>query len=51
MAPVRRVLHRHSCSNETVQNAAKHEFWVQRSGSLAFVVKNLDATLFSEHVR
>jgi hypothetical protein len=51
MAPVRLVLHRLSCSNKTVRNAPKHEFWVQRSGSLAFVAKNLDATLFSEHVR
>jgi hypothetical protein len=51
MAPVRLVLHRLSCSNESVQNALKHEFWVQWSGSGAFVVKNSDATLFSELVR
>jgi hypothetical protein len=51
MAPVRQVLHRLSCSNETVQNAPKHEFWVQWSGSGAFVAKNSDATLFSELVR
>jgi hypothetical protein len=40
MAPVRPVLHRLSCSNETVQNAPKHEFWVQWIGSGAFVAKN-----------
>jgi hypothetical protein len=34
-----------------VRNASKHEFWVQRSGSGAFVVKNFDATSFSELVR
>jgi hypothetical protein len=48
MAPVRPVLHRILCSNETVQNAPKYEFWVQWSGSGAFVAKNPDATLFSE---
>jgi hypothetical protein len=51
MAPVRPVLHRLSCSNETVRNGPKHEFWVKRSGSGAFVAKNSDATLFSELVR
>jgi hypothetical protein len=51
MALVRLVLHRLSCSNETVRNAPKHEFWVQWSGSRAFVVKNLEATLFSELMR
>jgi hypothetical protein len=51
MAPVRLVLHQLSCSNETVQNAPKHEFWVQWSGSCAFVVKNLEAISFSELVR
>jgi hypothetical protein len=51
MALVRQVLHRLSCSNEKVQNAPKHEFWVQRSGSVAFVAKNLDATSFSKLVR
>jgi hypothetical protein len=51
MAPVRRVLHRRSCSNETVRNTPKHEFWVQWSGSVALVAKNLDATTFSELVR
>jgi hypothetical protein len=51
MAPVRPVLHQLSCSNETVRNAPKHEFWVQFSGSDAFVAKNTDATLFRELVR
>jgi hypothetical protein len=51
MAPVRPVLHRLSCSNEMVRNAAKHEFWFQWSGSAAFVAKNCDASLFSELVR
>jgi hypothetical protein len=48
MALVRPVLRRLSCSNETVRNAPKHEFWVQWSGSGAFVAKNFDATTFSE---
>jgi hypothetical protein len=48
MALVQQVLHLLSCSNETVRNAPKHEFWVQWSGSGAFVAKNFDATLFSE---
>jgi hypothetical protein len=51
MARVRPVLYRLSCSNEMVRNASKHEFWVQWSGSGAFVAKNFDATSFSEHVR
>jgi hypothetical protein len=51
MAPVRQVLHRLSDSNEMVQNAPKHEFWLQWSGTGAFVAKNLDATSFSELVR
>jgi hypothetical protein len=34
-----------------VWNAPKYEFWFQLSGSGAFVVKNFDATTFSEHVR
>jgi hypothetical protein len=51
MVPVWQVLHRLSCSNETVQNAPKHEFWVQFSGSGAVVAKNSDATLFRELVR
>jgi hypothetical protein len=48
MALVRHVLHRISCSNETVRNAPKHEFWVQWSGSRAFVTKKANATSFSE---
>jgi hypothetical protein len=51
MAPARPVLHRLSCSNETVRNAPKCEFWVQWSGSGAFVSKNFEATSFSELVR
>jgi hypothetical protein len=51
MAPVRPVWHRLSCTNETVRNAPKHEFWHQWSGSGAFVVKNFDATSYSELVR
>jgi hypothetical protein len=51
MAPVRLVLHRLSWSNETVRNAPKHGFWVQWSGSGAFVAKTLDATFFTELVR
>jgi hypothetical protein len=51
MAPVRQVLHRLSFSNDTVRNATKHEFWVQRSGSVAFVAKKFDTTSFSKLVR
>jgi hypothetical protein len=51
MAPVRPVLHRLSCGYKTVQNAPKHEFWVQWCGSGAFIVKISDATSFSERVR
>jgi hypothetical protein len=51
MTPVRPVLHRLSWSNETVRNTPKHEFWVQWSGSGAFVAKNLSATSFSELVQ
>jgi hypothetical protein len=51
MAPVRPVLHRLSCSNETVRNAPKHEFWVQWSGSGTFVAKHSQVTSFSELVR
>jgi hypothetical protein len=47
----RPVLHRVSCSYETVPNAPKLEFWVQWSGSGAFIAKNFDATSFSELVR
>jgi hypothetical protein len=48
MAPIRPVLPRLSCSYETVENAPKHEFGVQWSGSGAFVLKNFEATSFSE---
>jgi hypothetical protein len=48
MAPVRPILHRVSCSNETVRNAPKHEFWVEWSGLGGFVAKNANATSFSE---
>jgi hypothetical protein len=48
MAPVRPVLHRLSRSNKMVENAAKHDFWLQWSGSGAFVAKNFDATSFSK---
>jgi hypothetical protein len=51
MALVQPVLHRLSVSNETVLIAPKHEFWVQWSGSGAFVVKNYEKSLFSELVR
>jgi hypothetical protein len=51
MAPVRPVLHRLSCSNEMVQEAPKHEFWVHWSGLGTFVAKNSDMTSFSELVR
>jgi hypothetical protein len=51
MALVRQILHRLSCSDETVRHAPKHEFWVQCSGSGAFVAKNLDASSFNELVR
>jgi hypothetical protein len=51
MVPVWPVLHRVSCSNETIQNTPKHDFWVQCGGSGAFVAKNFDATLFTELVR
>jgi hypothetical protein len=39
MALVRQILHRLLCSNEMVQDARKHEFWDQWSGSGAFVAK------------
>jgi hypothetical protein len=51
MAPVRRVLHRLTCSNETVRNAPKQEFWVQWSGSGTFIAKNSHVTSFSDLVR
>jgi hypothetical protein len=47
MAPVRLVLHRLLCYNETVQNTRKHEFLVEWRGLGVFVAKNLDVTLFS----
>jgi hypothetical protein len=50
MAPVRPVLDRLSCSNETVRNNTKHEFWIQWSGSGALVVKIFEVTSFSELV-
>jgi hypothetical protein len=50
MAPVWPVLDRLLCSNETVQSATKHEFWVQWCESGAFVVKNFEETSFSELV-
>jgi hypothetical protein len=50
MVPVQPVLHRVSCTNETVRNIPKHEFCIQWSGSGAFVAKNFDATSFSELV-
>jgi hypothetical protein len=45
---VRPVLHRLLCSNETVQNAPKHEFWIEWSGSGAFVAKNAYTASISE---
>jgi hypothetical protein len=51
IAPVQPVLHRVSCSNETLtnvpkhyENAPKHDFKVQWGGSRAFVAKNSDAS-------
>jgi hypothetical protein len=51
MAHVRQVLHRLSCSKETVRNTSKLELLVKWSGSGAVVAKNSDATLFTELVR
>ena len=55
IAPVQPVLHRVSCSNETLtnalkhyKNAPKHEFRVQWGGSGAFIVTNSDATSWHE---
>jgi hypothetical protein len=55
IAPVQPVLHRVSCSNETLtntpkhhENAPKHEFRVQWGGSHAFVAKNFDAISWRE---
>jgi hypothetical protein len=50
MVPVWPVLLQLSCSNGTVRNTSKYDFWVQRSGSGAFVAKNFDATSFSKLV-
>jgi hypothetical protein len=51
MAQVRPVLHRLSCTNGTVRNAPKHEFWDQWSGSGVFDAKKANTTSFSELVR
>jgi hypothetical protein len=51
MAPVRHIFHRLSCCNGTLRNAPKHEFWVQWSGSHAFVAKKANETSFRELVR
>ena len=55
IAPVQPVLHRVSCSNETLtnapkhyENASKHEFRVQWGGSRAFIAKNSDASSWHE---
>jgi hypothetical protein len=51
MALVRPVLHLLSCTKETVRDVPKHEFWIQWSGSRAFIAQNSDVTLFTEFVR
>jgi hypothetical protein len=51
MELVRPVLYRLLCSNETLPDDPKHEFWVQWTRSDAFVAKNSDTTLISELVR
>ena len=55
IAPVQPILHRVSCSNETLtnapkhyENATKHEFRDQWGGSGAFVTKNSDGTSWHE---
>ena len=55
IAPVQPILHRDSCSNETLPNAPKHyenapkqEFRVQWGGSCAFVARNSDASSWLE---
>ena len=55
IATVQPILHRVSCSNETLtnapkhyENATKHEFRDQWGGSCAFVAKNSDASLWHE---
>jgi hypothetical protein len=50
VAPIRPILHRSLCSNETVRNSPKHEFGVQCGGSGAFVAKTSDATSLHELV-
>jgi hypothetical protein len=40
MAPVRPVLLQLSCTNETVRNVPKLEFWLQWNGLDAFVANN-----------
>jgi Tat protein secretion system quality control protein TatD with DNase activity len=48
IAPARLVLHRFSGSDETVQNAPKHEFGVQWGGLGAFIARNSDMTSLHE---
>ena len=55
IALVQPVLHRVSCSNETLtnapkhyENAPKHEFRVQWGGSRAFIAKNSDTSSWHE---
>ena len=55
IAPIHTVLHRVSCSNETLTNASKHyeitpkhEFRVKWGGSRVFVAKNSDASSWHE---
>ena len=48
IAPVHAVLHRVSCSYETISNAPKHYFRVQQGGLGAFVAKNPDVTSWHE---
>ena len=57
IAPVQPVLHRVSCSNETIQNAPQtvqnapiHALRVKWGGSGVFIVKNSDATSWHELV-
>jgi hypothetical protein len=47
---VRPILHRLSCSNETVWNIPKYEIWVQYGESGVFIVKNTDMTSLHELV-
>ena len=51
IAPVHPILHRVSCSYETIPNAPKdyetlkkQECWIRRGGSSAFVATNSDTT-------